>query len=493
MYSLLLLALCSFLLSLALTPLIRRLFTRIGLMDYPSARKLHAQPIPSAGGVAILLAYIGAIWIYAILQPVAVGTLRPGVLLNLLPAVAVVFATGLADDIFGLKPWVKVLGQLTAAGLAYSSGVHFTGIGGHLNYPWFNLPATLIWLIACSNAFNLIDGVDGLATGVGLFATLTIFLEGLAHGQTALALAAAPLAGALLGFLRYNFNPASIFLGDSGSLPVGFLLGCFGVMWSEKPATLLGMTAPFMALSLPLLDTAVAIIRRFLRHQPIFGADRNHIHHRLLDQGMSPRRVALVLYAVCGFAAALSLLQSTLHNQYNGLIVIIFCGASWIGIQHLGYTEFGTARDLIFQNTFRRILHAQVSLRTFEAQLTAAKTCEECWTLIVGISKESGFAQVRMQLHGRIYKAVLATVSPTECWSVRVPLNDLDYVNLFHELKASVDAPVLATPLAEVLHRTLAKRAPDAAATQETPPASVTPRADSDGTARSDHPTAVHS
>src|SRR5947208_12565007 len=125
-------------------------------------------------------------------------------------------------------------------------------------------------------------GGDGLAAGLGLFATLTMAIAALLHGNLTLAIATAPLAGALLGFLRYNFNPASIFLGDSGSLLVGFLLGCYGVLWTQKSATLLGMAAPLMALSIPLLDTALAIVRRFLRHQPIFGADRGHIHHKLL-------------------------------------------------------------------------------------------------------------------------------------------------------------------------------------------------------------------
>jgi UDP-GlcNAc:undecaprenyl-phosphate GlcNAc-1-phosphate transferase len=461
MYSLLFLTLCSFMLSLVLTPCARRLYTRFGLMDQPSARKLHARPIPAAGGVAILLAYAIAMGLYALLSPHAVNTLRPSLLLNLLPAIGLVFVTGLLDDIFGLKPWAKLLGQLGAAVLAYMAGVHFSGIGGHAKLPWFNLIATLVWLVACSNAFNLIDGVDGLATGVGLFATLTIFLEGLVHHQTAMALAAAPLAGALLGFLRYNFNPASVFLGDSGSLLIGFTLGCFGVIWSEKSATLLGMTAPFMALAVPLLDTALAIVRRFLRHQPIFGADRNHIHHRLLDRGFSPRRVALVLYAVCGIAAALSLLQTVLQNQYGGLIIVVFCASSWIGIQHLGYAEFETARDLIFQRAFRRILDAQVSLRAFETQLSAAGSNEECWSLIRETARKAGFVSVSMQLHGRVYEEMIKEVDPALCWSIRVPLNGFDYVNFSHEFKHSVNTSVFATPLADVLRRILAARMPE--------------------------------
>src|ERR1043166_6822987 len=123
-----------------------------------------------------------------------------------------------------------------------------------------------------------------------------------------LAVATAPLAGALLGFLRYNFNPASIFLGDSGSLMIGFMLGCFGVVWSQKSATILGMTAPLMALGIPILDACLSVVRRFLRHQPIFGADRDHIHHRLLKRGLTPKGVAVLLYGMAAVGASFSLL-----------------------------------------------------------------------------------------------------------------------------------------------------------------------------------------
>ena len=158
--------------------------------------------------------------------------------------------------------------------------------------PWLSLPLTLLWLVGCANAFNLIDGIDGLATGAGLFATVTILIGALLSNNVPLALATVPLAGALLGFLRYNFNPASIFLGDSGSLTIGFLLGCYGVLWSQKGATMLGMTAPLMALAVPLLDTGLAVARRFLRHQPIMSGDAAHIHHRLLARGLTPKDCA---------------------------------------------------------------------------------------------------------------------------------------------------------------------------------------------------------
>ena len=169
-----------------------------------------------------------------------------------------------------------------------------------------------------------------------------------------LALATAPLVGALLAFLRYNFNPASIFLGDCGSLTIGFLLGCFGAIWSQKSATLLGMTAPLMALAVPLLDTGIAVVRRFLRRQPIFSPDRNHLHHRLLDRGFSTRQVALMLYGVCGVAAAFSLLMTWPHNHFTVCCWWRFCLAVWLGLRLAGYVEFDTARHLVLTGAFRQ-------------------------------------------------------------------------------------------------------------------------------------------
>src|SRR5262249_34576138 len=144
-----------------------------------------------------------------------------------------------------------------------------------------------------------------------------------------LALATAPLVGALFAFLHYNFNPASIFLGDCGSLTIGFLLGCFGAIWSQKATTLMGMTAPLMALAVPLLDTVLAVGRRVLRHQPLFGGDRNHIHHRLLDRGFSPRDVAFALFGVGALSAAFALFQTMTHSRYGGIVVVGFGLAAW--------------------------------------------------------------------------------------------------------------------------------------------------------------------
>ncbi len=294
-------ALISFGLSLVLTPVCRDLALRWGWVDQPEHGAARARPIPRIGGVPVLLACVLSVALVAGAWPAMSA---------LLPAGLLVFACGLCDDLYGLSPWQKLVIQIAGAAMACAAGVRIDHVAAHAIPPPWGVALTIAWLVGAMNALNLVDGVDGLAGGVGFLAALTIVTSALLHGHTALALAAAPLAGALVGFLRYNFAPASIFLGDCGSLTLGFLLGAYGVIWSHKTDTLLGMAAPLMALSIPLLDTAVAIVRRAWAGQPIFRGDRCHIHHRLLERGLTPRSVALLLYAVSGLGGVLSLLAS---------------------------------------------------------------------------------------------------------------------------------------------------------------------------------------
>jgi UDP-GlcNAc:undecaprenyl-phosphate GlcNAc-1-phosphate transferase len=225
-------------------------------------------------------------------------------------------------------------------------------------------------------------------------------------------------------------------------------------MWSQKSATMLGMTAPLMALAIPLLDTGLAIARRLLRGQPIFGADRGHIHHRLLDQGLTPRRVALILYLMCGIGAILSLLQNTMGHQFGGLILILFCGAAWLGIQHLGYIEFDLARRLALPNTFRRVLNAQLRLRALEDSLNGAQTADECWTAIRGAAADLGFNEVMMKVGHLVYQERLGTVNPRDCWTLDVPLSDSEFVRIGHSTVSDVQ-PMVAGSFAALLHRSL--------------------------------------
>jgi UDP-GlcNAc:undecaprenyl-phosphate GlcNAc-1-phosphate transferase len=316
----------------------------------------------------------------------------------------------------------------------------------------------VVWLVGCSNAFNLIDGMDGLAAGVGLVATVTMLLAALTQNNLPLILATMPLAGCLLGFLRYNFSGASVYLGDCGSLSLGFLLGCFGALWSEKSVTLVALTVPLLAVSIPLLDVVLSVMRRFLRNRPIFQADRGHIHHRLLDRGLSPRSAVLTMYGLCGLVAVLSLLVSALHNynQVSGLIVILFGGAAWIGIRQLDYAEFASASRMLFGGKFRRIIDVEARLKDFEATLAKADSVEDCWGHIRAGSRDFGFHEVRMSLNGKIFEDVHSDATQPR-WQLRIPLPDSQYVNFYRGFDSEMN-PLVISAFVEAVQRGLEAR-----------------------------------
>lgn len=456
MYLIASLGILAFALSLVLTPPIRDAFIRIGLLDYPDKfRKVHPHPVPRAGGLVIAISYILSFGI-ALLLPFSFATTISAVLPQfwlLLPAAEMIFITGLIDDVVGLKPWQKLAGQTVACYLAYVAGVQVHAIADFVLHPILAGTVSVLWLLACTNAFNLIDGMDGLAAGVGLFAAVTVFIAALTHHSLDLALVTIPLIGSLLGFLRYNFNPASVFLGDSGSLLIGFMLGCFGVLWSQKSATILGMTAPLMAVSIPLLDASLAIVRRYIRKKPLFEADSGHIHHRLIALGLTPRRAALLMYAVCGLAAALSLMQDMFENRFSGLIVVLFCMMAWIGVQHLGYVEFGVARQIFVKGTFRRIIDAHTLLKHLENRLEEARDGRELWLLLCDGVAQFGFQPVEMRLAGQSYGRAGA---PEDFWQVRIPVADGDYVNLRHQFEIDLDSVPVAL-LVNVIKRAVSR------------------------------------
>jgi UDP-GlcNAc:undecaprenyl-phosphate GlcNAc-1-phosphate transferase len=403
MDSMIFLAVASFALSLVLTPLVRDLALRLDLVDEPDHnRKIHKVPIPRIGGVAVVAASIGAYTLLPIFKlgdGIAAGV---GSVNSLLLPVFVIFCVGLVDDIFEIRPWYKLAAQVFAAILAWSCGIHLSEIAGHDLPKIVSLLVTILWIVACTNAINLIDGVDGLAGGAALFATATMLIAALLHHNVGLALATIPLAGALLGFLRFNFSPASIFLGDCGSLTLGFLLGCYGIFWTEKSTTWLGMAAPLMVLSVPLLDVSLAIVRRSVRQQPIFKADREHIHHKLLSQGLPPWRVALTLYGFCGLASIAGLTLTATQLPYRGLVVIVAFGIAWLGIQRLGYTELDFTEKVAFGGRMRQRTKALLSVKRFEQELLESETLEDAWHLLCKASPDFGFSGIEWSIDGEV-------------------------------------------------------------------------------------------
>ena len=432
MYVLLLLGVSAFLLCLFLTPICRDLFLRLGLVDLPdSERKFHVRAVPRVGGIPIVLSCAGAFaLLYCFFGARGRIYIQHGQILHaVLPASSVIFAVGLVDDIYGLKPWQKLLGQVVAAVLAIYFGVRLSTM--HMP-PIVGMGASLIWLICCTNAVNLIDGMDGLATGVSLLSTLTTLAVALMFGRYGLALATAPLAGALLAFLRYNFSPASVFLGDCGSLTVGFMLGCFGLVWSQHTESLIGLAAPLMALALPLTDVGLAVVRRFLRNVPLFQGDRGHIHHRILALGFSTSRAALILYGACCATATMALVVTMDSRRLGWPMVVVFLLFVALGVKQLGYVEFSAAGRLLSRTSLRRAVQEEIHLEELRTALADAQTIEGCWHVVRVACRELRFASAHLKVAGMsFYEEFFPTPDGATC-DIELTLGHQSWLVLTH-------------------------------------------------------------
>jgi UDP-GlcNAc:undecaprenyl-phosphate GlcNAc-1-phosphate transferase len=347
-----------------------------------------------------------------------------------------------------------------AAGLTCACGIRIHSVGV-LDLPiWLSVPITILWLVGCATAFNLIDGLDGLATGVALITAFGMLVgASLVRPQSnyLLGLALVPLAGALLGFLPYNFNPASIFLGDSGSLMIGFLLGSSSILLSQKSTTVLGMTAPVMLLAIPLLDVLLSVARRFLRGKPIFAADRAHIHHRLLDLGFPPCHAALLLYGACLLATAFSWALTVVPDRIGIWVIVLFCVAVWLGIQSLGYTEFELAGRLMLGGTLQHSVNAHVHLRIVENSLCAAESADECWTVLCEACRIFGFTEVHFRVADQVLHRQFGSLGAEDGWNIRIPLPGGDYIN-FTRPQESTLFPTGVGPLLDMVSKVMAEK-----------------------------------
>ncbi len=303
------------LLALVLTPLVVRLARAVNVLDEPGLRKVHAAAIPRLGGLAIVIPTLALILPVFLLDneigkqfrdlQIQLGTL--------LGAGALVFAVGLVDDILGLAPRYKLTVEVVAAAVVCIGGTTIDGFslggGHHVSFGWFAIPLTMLWIVGITNAVNLIDGLDGLAAGISLITCTVICSIAVYVQRPVMAVLMLALIGSLIGFLFYNFNPAKIFLGDCGSLFLGFMLGSASIVTSHKTSTLLALALPVLALGVPIFDTLFSMLRRLAERRSMFAPDRGHIHHRLLSRGLDHRHVVLLLYGVSAAACGLGLLM----------------------------------------------------------------------------------------------------------------------------------------------------------------------------------------
>jgi UDP-GlcNAc:undecaprenyl-phosphate/decaprenyl-phosphate GlcNAc-1-phosphate transferase len=339
----------SLLSSFALTRFVRNLAMGRGWVTPPlQARDLHKTPIPRLGGLPIFLSFVVSIavaWLAGLYFPTLVLVPSVRTLLIILVPGTLIFLLGLYDDIRSVGPYTKFAVQAIAAIMLFAGGLRILDLprvfgGRHLAWP-IGLPITILWVIGITNAFNLIDGLDGLAAGSALFSTLVVFVVAIFNGSSLVTLLTIALAGAILGFLRFNFNPATIFLGDCGSLFIGFMLSALALAGTEKAPTIVAVAIPVVSLGLPILETSLSVLRRVISGRPIFTGDREHIHHKLLQHGMTHRQVVILLYGVCAVFALLSLFLLWPSGSSLGLVLAVVGTGIWIGIQRLGYLEFG--------------------------------------------------------------------------------------------------------------------------------------------------------
>jgi UDP-GlcNAc:undecaprenyl-phosphate/decaprenyl-phosphate GlcNAc-1-phosphate transferase len=376
----------SLLFSFVLTRSVRDFASRRGWLATPSQeRHLHSKPLPRLGGVAIFISFSLSLLIATALAsyiPNLYSSLSFKTALTILAPATIVFLLGIYDDLYTAGPYLKFAVQTLAAILLFAGGLRIVNIPvlfGEQRLPWFvGLPCTILWVLAITNAFNLIDGLDGLAAGSALFSTLVAFVVALLNGQSLITIMTIALAGAILGFLRYNFNPATIFLGDSGSLFIGFLLSALALAGAQKAPTIVAVAIPVVSFGLPILETALSILRRLISGRPVFTADREHIHHKLLQHGLTHRQVVIVLYAVSAVFALLSLFLLWPSGSSLGLVLAVVGIGIWIGVQHLGYLELGEL-GRVAQRTLeqRQVVINNLAIRRATEELKAAYDYDE--------------------------------------------------------------------------------------------------------------------
>lgn len=329
------------LLAVILTPLVKIFAVRVGAVAVPNHRSVHTKIMPQMGGLAIFFAFIVA---YFALAPMA-SEMKLDLALGLLIGGGVIVLTGALDDRFVLSPKLKLLGQLIAACIVVAFGLQVDFIQSpfgdilHLNdwvgMDWVGIPITILWIVGVTNAINLIDGLDGLSAGVSAIATATIMVLALMMGNPAIALLCAVLLGSIVGFLFFNFHPASIFMGDTGALFLGFCLATLSIV-GFKQATVISLIVPILILGVPISDTFLAIIRRKLNNKPISAPDKGHLHHCLMDLGFTTRKTVMIIYGISILFGLCAVLLSQPMQWWTIVLIAVLLLVLELGVEAIG-------------------------------------------------------------------------------------------------------------------------------------------------------------
>lgn len=390
----------------SLTVGVRHLATRWGWLDHGgSSRKIHGRAVPRLGGIAIVAGFFAPL-AGLFLVDSSVGTVFQSdtqLVLGLFGGGLAIAALGVYDDLRGAGARKKFLVQFAVAGGLYAIGFRVEQLANPFGEPIslgiFAIPFTVLWMVGVVNAINLIDGLDGLAGGVAFFGLATNFVLALSQGNVLMCLLMAALAGAVLGFLVFNFNPASIFMGDTGSMFLGFVLASVSIKTSTKSGTAVAMLVPIIALGLPIMDTLLAMIRRAILGRPMFSADKEHIHHRLMSRLLlSHRRAVLVLYGICCLFTLTALGLAYANSAQSAMLL---CGVGVVVVvlmRKLGYLSVDKAGAVT--KVRRRNNELRSLVKTTEAAIEAADSSSAIWEAVRPLVDHLGAARLELRLRG---------------------------------------------------------------------------------------------
>jgi len=395
-------------LSLLGTWCVRNVANARGWIHEPKTeRHIHTIAVPRLGGIAIYASFMTAVALGMVL-PQMIGRATPlhaKGMLGLLGPALIIFLLGLYDDVYSLNAYWKFAVETVAAVGLYAGGygIHNLGLvkGGETLGWEYCLPLTVLWVLLITNAFNLIDGLDGLAAGSAVFSALVVFVMSLIVPNGFVAFLSIALAGATLGFLRFNFHPATIFLGDSGSLFIGFMLAALALAGSQKAPTIVAIAIPIVSLGFPILDVVLAVARRFVARKPLFDGDKAHIHHKLVRRGLSQRDAVLTLYAVtAGFGfMSLVLLQ---QRRAIALVLAVTGIGIFLGVQQLRYQEFAELLSVLQRVGRRRqVLANHVAIRQAADKLGECQDLRRMCQILKEALEPIGFDAVRFLKSGK--------------------------------------------------------------------------------------------
>jgi UDP-GlcNAc:undecaprenyl-phosphate GlcNAc-1-phosphate transferase len=386
------------LLSIVLTWSVRYAALSFGVIARRATHHIHKHAVPRLGGVAIYCSFLIVLLSISSISSffdINIGVSRRAIIYILFPG-TLIFLLGLFDDIRPLTSYTKLAVQTLAAVILFAGGFgvfNLPPLFGVYSAGLLALPLTVLWVLWITNAFNLIDGIDGLAAGSALFSTVTVFLISLINGNSSISLLTITLIGSILGFLRFNLNPATIFLGDSGSLFIGFMLSAVALVGVQQKTPIgIAVAIPVVSYGLPILETAISVVRRFVSAKPLLTADREHIHHKLLEQGFSQRQVVVVLYAVSAFCGLLSLFLLYPGTSTAGIVLIVFAVGVYIGIRQLKYHEFVEIGRIASRTMEQpKVVRNNLSLRRATERLAKSTTLSDICNILTDAFDSNDF------------------------------------------------------------------------------------------------------